>query len=43
MNIRTIIVSSLGLALILAWTPDLRADWGPDALHVQGTLTNQST
>jgi len=40
MNIRTILVSSLALALIIAWTTDLRAAWGPDEIHVQGMLTN---
>ncbi len=40
MTLRTITISTMALALILASAMELHAAWGPDELHVQGTLTN---
>ena len=36
----TVTLSTLAFILTLAGTTTLRADWGPDELHVQGLLTN---
>ncbi|MBM4370273.1 MAG: hypothetical protein FJ098_01365 [Deltaproteobacteria bacterium] len=40
MNTRTRITCTLALAVALLGAREARADWGPDEIHVQGTLTN---
>lgn len=40
MTSRTITISTMALALILASGAELRAAWGPNEIHVQGALTN---